>query len=100
MSGIAGLRGTGDWGTDERPKNFREKILFTSPNGNAPIFALTSKAGKYSTNDPEFAWWAESQNLIRLVVNGALAAGDTLFTVSSVDPTATTLSACMARQRT
>jgi hypothetical protein len=93
MSGIAGLRGTGDWGTDERPKNFREKILFTSPNGNAPIFALTSKAGKYSTNDPEFAWWAESQNLIRLVVNGALVAGDTLFTVSSVDPTATTLSA-------
>lgn len=93
MSGIAGLRGTGDWGTDERPKNFREKILFISPNGNSPIFGLTSKAGKYSVNDPEFAWWAESQNLIRLVVSGALVAADTLVTVSSVDPTATTLSA-------
>lgn len=93
MSGIAGLRGTGDWGTDERPKNFREKILFISPNGNSPIFGLTSKSGKYSVNDPEFAWWAESQNLIRLVVNGALGASDTLVTVSSVDPTATTLSA-------
>lgn len=93
MSGIAGLRGTGDWGTDERPKNFREKILFISPNGNSPIFGLTSKAGKYSVNDPEFAWWAESQNLIRLVVSGALGSTDTLVTVSSVDPTSTTMSA-------
>jgi len=93
MSGIAGLRGTGDWGTDERPKNFREKILFISPNGNAPIFGLTSKAGKYSVNDPEFAWWAESQNLIRLTVNGGLTSSDTLITVNSVDPTATTMSA-------
>lgn len=93
MSGVAGLRGTGDWSTDERPKSFREKILFFAPNGNAPIFGLTSKAGKYSVSDPEFAWWAESQTLVRLVVSGALVAADTLITVSSVDPTASTLSA-------
>jgi len=93
MTGIAGLRGTGDWGTDERPKNFRERILFISPNGNAPIFALTSKAGKYSVNDPEFAWWAESQNLVRLVVNGALGTTDTTITVAGVDPGATTMQA-------
>jgi hypothetical protein len=93
MSGIAGLRGTGDWGTDERPKNFREKILFISPNGNSPIFGLTSKAGKYSVNDPEFAWWAESQNLIRLVVSGALASSDTLVTVTGTDPASTSMSA-------
>ena len=93
MSGIAGLRGTGDWGTDERPKNFRERILFISPNGNAPIFALTSKAGKYSVNDPEFAWWAESQNLVRMNTSGSMIATDTLVTVVGVDPTATTMSA-------
>jgi len=93
MTGIAGLRGTGDWGTDERPKNFRERILFISPNGNAPIFALTSKAGKYSVNDPEFAWWAESQNLIRLVVNGALGSTDTVVTVAGADPAASTMNA-------
>src|SRR6516225_5933959 len=92
MSGIAGLRGTGDWGTDERPKNFRERILFISPNGNAPIFALTSKAGKYAVNDPEFAWWAESQNLIRLVTSGGLLATDTLVTVVGADPTSSTMS--------
>ena len=25
---VAGLRGTGDWATDERPKNFREMVLW------------------------------------------------------------------------
>lgn len=93
MSGIAGLRGTGNWGTDERPKDFRENILFFSPNGDSPIFGLTSKAGKKTVTDPEFAWWAESQNLIRLQINGAHASGDTTINVDSVDPTATTMGA-------
>lgn len=87
---VAGLRGTGSWGTDERPKNFRETILFRRPNGTAPIFALTSKASKKSVNDPEFAWWDESSDLLRLQVNGALGSGDTLVTVDSADPTDST----------
>jgi hypothetical protein len=91
MSGIAGLRGTGDWGADERPKDFRESILFFNPNGTAAIFGLTSKAGKKTVKDPEFSWWNETQNLVRLQVSGALAAGDTTVTVSSLDPTATAL---------
>lgn len=93
MSGIAGLRGTGNWGTDERPKNFREGILRFNPNGTAPIFALTSKAGKKNVDDPEFAWWSEGNVLIRLQANGAAAAGDGVITVDSADPTATTLGA-------
>lgn len=93
MSGIAGLRGTGNWGTDERPKNFRESILFFNPNGTTPIFGLTAKAGKKTVNDPEFSWWNETQNLVRLQVNGALAAGDTTVVVDSADPTSSTLSA-------
>lgn len=91
MSGIAGLRGTGNWGADERPKDFRESILFFSPNGTAPIFGLTSKAGKKTVNDPEFSWWNESQGLVRLQVNGALGVGDTTITVDSPDPTASTM---------
>jgi len=94
MSGVAGLRGTGNWGTDERPQNYRESILFYSPNGNAPIFALTSKAGKKkSVDDPQYHWWAEGQNLVRLQVNGALASGDTTVTVDSADPTSSTMDA-------
>src|SRR5512135_713184 len=93
MSAIQGLRGTGDWGTDERPKNFRESILFFSPNGDAPLFALTSKMGKKSVDDPEFSWWAESNNLFRLHTSGTLGSTDTTATVDSADPTATTMTA-------
>ena len=88
MSGVAGLRGTGDWGTDERPKNFREMILFRNPNGSAPIFGLMSRVQKESVDDPEFNWWDEPNDIIRLTVNGALGAGDTIIVVDSSDPSA------------
>lgn len=93
MSGVGGLRGTGDWGTDERPKDFRSNILFFNPNGEAPIFALTGKAGKRVVKDPEFSWWNEGNALVRLQVNGALNTTDTLVTVDTLDPTSTTLGA-------
>lgn len=93
MAGVAGLRGTGDFSTDERPKNFREMILFLDPNGMSPIFGLSSKAKKKSVDDPEFAWWNETNVLIRLQVNagGGLGSGITTITVDSNDPTSTTL---------
>lgn len=93
MSGIGGLRGTGDWSADERPKDFRSNILFFNPNGEAPIFALTGKAGKRVVKDPEFSWWNEGNALVRLQVNGALGSGDTLISVDTADPTSTTLGA-------
>ena len=90
MPAFAGVRGTGDWGADERPKNFREMILWMNPKGTAPIFALSSRMGKKTVDDPEFAWWAEPNDLVRLRVNGALdnAAGSTGVAVDSVDPNA------------
>lgn len=85
---VAGLRGTGDWATDERPKDFRESILFRNPQGNAPIFALTSKAKKRIVTDPQFYWWDEPNDIVRLQVNGAISdTGQTLITVDSLDPT-------------
>ena len=68
---IAGLRGTGsaDWATDERPKNFREMILWRQPNGQAPLTALLSKVRSESTDDPEFAWYEEQMDALRLTVN-------------------------------
>lgn len=59
MTYFAGLRGTGSWGTDERPKNFREMILWAEPNGRAPFTAMSAKMATESTDDPEFAWWEE-----------------------------------------
>lgn len=83
---IAGLRGTGDWATDERPKNFREMILWRNPNGMAPLTALLSKMKSESTDDPEFAWYEEELNALRLTVVGTTpgSAGNTFYVTSNV----------------
>lgn len=81
---FAGLRGTGNWATDERPKNFREYILWRDPNGMAPLTALLSKMGDESVDDPEFAWWEEQLQLVRVTsdATGAAAASTALGLVS------------------
>lgn len=91
MAAVAGLRGTGDFGTDERPKNFREMILFLNPNGSAPLFALTSKVKSRTVDDPEYNWWDEPNDLVRLQVNGTVDSAATLITVDSPDPSASAL---------
>jgi hypothetical protein len=83
MTFFAGLRGTGSFGTDERPKSFREMILWLNPNGTAPLFALTSKAKMEAVNDPEFSWWEETNGILRLHVNGALISTDTTLVVDA-----------------
>lgn len=91
MSGVAGLRGSGDMSTDERPKNFRELILFRNPDGDAPIFGLSARAGKMKVDDPEFNWWVESQDIVQLQVDdsGGIGTGETTITVDSADPSTT-----------
>lgn len=74
---FAGLRGTGDWGTDERPKNFREMILWRNPNGNSPLTALLAKARSEKVNDPEFAWWEEELTITRITTNLDMSAAST-----------------------
>lgn len=87
LGAIAGLRGTGDWGTDERPKNFREMILWRRPNGSAPLTALLSKTSSKKVDDPEFSHWEEELNAIRLQVNdvAGLNTVSTAFTVDGGD---------------
>lgn len=82
---FAGLRGTGNFGTDERPKSFREMILWMNPNGSAPLFALTSKGKHQAVTDPEFNWWEETNTIARLQVNGAIADGVTTTIVVDQD---------------
>jgi len=81
---IAGMRGTLDWGVDERPKNFREMILWRNPNGSAPLTALMSKMKSESVDDPEFSWWEEELNPIRVqeAGTGLLAASTNVTLVS------------------
>ena len=55
-----GMRGTGDWATDERPLNWRQGILRLYPNGAAPLTGLLSKMGSERVNDPQFHWWTKT----------------------------------------
>lgn len=83
MASIAGLRGTLDWGTDERPKNFRELILWRNPNGSAPLTALMARMKSESVDDPEFSWWEEELNPIRVQLDAVgLAAASTNATLT------------------
>ena len=54
MAGIQGLRGTGQFTTDFRPKNYRELFTLLEPNGNAPLNGLLAMTGSEATDDPEF----------------------------------------------
>lgn len=82
-----GLRGTGSFGADERPKDFRELILWESPNGMAPLTALMAKMGSEKLSDPEFNWFQERQQMVRLQVNGALTNVATALVVDAKDGT-------------
>ena len=83
MTTFAGLRGTGSFGTDERPQDFREMILWTNPNGTAPLFALMAKMKKEACNDPQIHWWEETNDIGLSTVNGAIA--DATITTVVVD---------------
>ena len=80
---FAGIRGTGDWGTDERPKNFRNSILWEEPNGQAPLTALLGRMAKESVNDPEFNWWTERNDIIRVATAADLNTTSTAVTLSA-----------------
>jgi hypothetical protein len=65
-----GMRGNGDWATDQRPKNWRETMLFLFPNGDAPLTALLSKMKSEKTDDPEFYWWEKGLPTQRATATG------------------------------
>jgi hypothetical protein len=64
------MRGTGSWATDQRPKSWRETILFLYPNGTAPLTAILSKLKSERVDDPEFYWWTKSLSTQRATITG------------------------------
>jgi hypothetical protein len=99
-----GMRGNGDWVTDQRPKNWREQILYLYPNGSAPLTAILSMMGSQSVDDPEFNWWTQEQSSVCGAVSGvytdsscitAYASGGVVGTILYI--TVTTLLAARIR---
>ena len=59
-----GMRGNGDWETDQRPLNWRQQILYLYPNGMAPLTAILSMLGSESVDDPQYHWWTQEQSAV------------------------------------
>lgn len=83
MPAILGLRGTGDFTADERPKNWREMLLYLFPNGEAPLTALSSMGKSQGTDSVEYSWWEKRLPTQRMRVNGTHTAAATTITVVS-----------------
>ena len=81
---VLGIRGTGSWSTDERPKNFREEILFLKPNTKASLMAFLGKLPDAMTDDAEFKWFQKGLPPQRSVVSGAQTNVDTTIELQAV----------------
>lgn len=57
--GFLGIRGTGDWATNQRPESWREAIVYFFPNGDAPLTAMLAKMKTEVVTDPTFHWWTQ-----------------------------------------
>lgn len=73
VTSVPGLRGTGDFGTDYRPTNYRELYTFLEPNGDAPLQALLAMLASESTDDPKFNNFRDELPTRVFTVNGAVA---------------------------
>jgi hypothetical protein len=80
---IQGLRTSGNFEPNQRPKNWREAILLLKPNGMAPFTALMSQAKDASTDDPEFSWFEKIMPNQRMALSADITAGATVLAVTS-----------------
>jgi hypothetical protein len=65
-----GMRGTGDWVSNQMPENWRQMILRLFPNGQTPLTAIMSMMGSESTDSPIFHWWDKLLPTQRATVTG------------------------------
>lgn len=77
MAGIQGLRGTGQFDSDFRPKNYRELFSLLEPNGNAPLNAMLAMTGSEATDDASYKNFRDELPNRALTVNGAVASAST-----------------------
>lgn len=68
---ILGLREVADFSANERPKNWREMILYLYPRSQqkAPLNAMIAGMRSQATDDPEFSWFEKSPSLRHTAVN-------------------------------
>ena len=77
MAGIQGLRGTGQFSTDFRPKNYRELFSLLEPNGTSPLNSMLAMTGSEATDDPSYLNFRDELPDRKLTVDGAVASTST-----------------------
>lgn len=82
MPAVVGMRGTGSWSSDERPKNYREVILRLYPHGKATLMALLGVLKERTTDDPEFKIFQKLLPIQRTTVSGSYNNTDNPVTIS------------------
>jgi hypothetical protein len=88
MATILGLRDTANFTSDERPKNWREMILYLYPRSEqkAPLNALIAGMKNKATDDPEFNWFEKASPVRYTQLNTASV--DSAATSMAVDDAA------------
>lgn len=56
---MLGMRGTGDWGPNQRPQSYRESLLYLYPNGQLTLTGMTAMMPSEQVTDPTFHWWTK-----------------------------------------
>ena len=80
------MRGSGEFSTDFRPKNYRELFTLLEPNGNAPLQAMLAMSSTETTDDPEYKNFRDELPDRTLTVNGAIAnTTGTSITIDAAD---------------
>lgn len=69
---IQGFRTTENFVADGRPLHWRAALLLRYPNGDAPLFALTSAMKSEVVDDPEYNWWEKPMQTRRFVLGADL----------------------------
>lgn len=80
---LPGMKSTADFAADERPKNWREGVMLLTPRNGASLYALTSAMRSESTDDPEFYWWDEAQQMLTFNVTADVLAAATTIPIAS-----------------
>jgi len=60
MSAFFGMRGSGDWATNEELENYRQGIMRLYPNGRLPLTAITSMMPSSKVRSRHFHWWTQT----------------------------------------
>lgn len=85
MSTVLGLKGTGNFDSDQRPKNYRQVIMLLYPNTKAPLTAILGFLKEEATDDPEFKNFLKGLPTQRQTVSGAQTAGDTTIELTAAN---------------